>query len=102
MPAFIATIKFTEQGIKSIKDTTRRSSAFKAAAKKMGVKLLDVYWCLGPFDGLLIFEAPDAQAATAAMLSLAAKGNVQTQTAQAFTAAEMDKVLSAMEQRAHS
>jgi uncharacterized protein with GYD domain len=44
----------------------------------------------------LTFEAKDTQAATAAMLYLASQGNVQTQTAQAFTAAEMDKVLAAM------
>jgi uncharacterized protein with GYD domain len=51
MQTFVATIKFTEQGIKSIHDTTRRAAAFKAAAKKMGIKVVDVLWCLGPFDG---------------------------------------------------
>ena len=96
MPTFVTTIKFTEQGIKSIKDTTKRAAAFRAAAKKAGIKVVDMLWCLGPFDGVLTYQAPDAQTATAAMLSLASKGNVQTQTAQAFTAAEMDKVLAAM------
>ena len=93
MARFAATIRFTEQGLKAIHESTRRAEAFKAAAKKLGAKVLDVYWCMGPFDGLLIFEAADSQVATAAMLQLAALGNVQTQTAEIFTASEMDSVV---------
>ena len=90
---FVATIRFTEQGVKSIHDTTRRAAAFKAAAKKLGIMVQDVFWCLGPFDGLLLFEAPDAETATSAMLYLGAQGNVHTQTAQIFTAAQVEKLL---------
>lgn len=43
MATFITTIKFTEQGIKGIKDTTKRAAAVKAAAKKMGVKVSAIY-----------------------------------------------------------
>ena len=93
MAKFVATVKFTEQGIKTVNETTRRAAAFKSAAKKMGVKVLDTYWCLGPFDGLLLFEAPDAQAATAAMLFLGSQGNVQTQTAQIFTATDVETII---------
>ena len=96
MATFVATITFTDQGIKSIRETARRAATFKAAAKKMGVKVKDIYWCLGPFDGLLTFEAPDADTATSAMLTLAAQGNVKTQTAQAFTAAEIEKIVAAI------
>ena len=92
MATFAATVKFTEQGVKAIRETTGRAAAFKTAAKKMGVKVLDVYWCLGPFDGLLLLEAADAQAVTAAMLYLGSQGNVQTRTVQLFTAPEMDKI----------
>ena len=60
----------------------------------MGVKVKDIYWTLGAFDGAVVFDAPDDETATALMLSLAAQGNVQTQTARAFGAKEMDKILS--------
>ena len=96
MATFAATVKFTEQGIKGIRETTGRAAAFKSAAKKMGVKVLDCYWCLGPFDGLLLLEAADAQAVTAAMLHLGMLGNVQTRTVQVFTATEMDKITKAL------
>jgi uncharacterized protein with GYD domain len=39
MATFITTVKFTQQGIKGIDETTKRAAAVKAAAKKMGVKV---------------------------------------------------------------
>src|SRR5450631_4138820 len=93
MATFITTIKFTQQGIKGIDETTKRAAALKAAAKKMGVKVTDIYWTLGEHDGVLIFEAVDDETATTLLLHLGAAGNVHTTTVRAFTAAEMDKIL---------
>jgi uncharacterized protein with GYD domain len=96
MATYIATLRFTEKGIQAIKDTTKRAAAFTKDAKKLGVKVSNVYWTLGPFDGVMIFEADDDPTATAAMLALASRGNVHTSTARAFVAEEMDEVLRAM------
>ena len=96
MATFISTIKFTEQGIKAIKETTKRAASIKAAAKKMGVKVTNIFWTLGANDGLLVFEASDDETATALMLHIGSTGNVQTTTARAFTAAEMDGILAKM------
>ena len=93
MATFITTIKFTQQGIKGIQETTKRAANLKAAAKKMGVKVTNIYWTLGDHDGVLILEAPDGETATALLLHLGAAGNVQTSTCRAFTATEMDKIL---------
>ena len=93
MATFITMIKFTQQGIKGIDETTKRSAALKAVAKKLGAKVTDVYWTLGEYDGLLIFQAADDETATALLLHLAAAGNVHTTTVRAFTASEMDKIL---------
>src|SRR5438552_18826104 len=93
MATFITTLKFTQQGIKAINDTKKRAAVLKAAAKKMGVKVTEIYWTLGDHDGVLIFEAPDDETATTLLLHLGASGNVHTTTVRAFTAAEMDKIL---------
>src|SRR5262245_38703917 len=92
MATFVTTIKFTEQGIKTIQDSPRRAAAFNAAARKIGVKVTDIFWTMGAFDGLLIMEAPDAQAVAAVTLQLCAQGNVHTQTACAFSAADMEAI----------
>jgi uncharacterized protein with GYD domain len=93
MATYVTTIEFTEQGIQNIKDSCKRANAFKSAAKKLGVKVQDTYWTLGTFDGVIVFDAPDEETATAAMLQLCALGNVRTKTARAFKAAEMEGVL---------
>lgn len=93
MATYVATIKFTDQGIRAIAETTQRGAAFKSAAKKMGVKVVQQLWTLGAYDGVLVLEAPDDESVTALMLHLGALGNVQTTTARAFGAAEMDKIL---------
>ncbi len=93
MATFITTIKFTSQGLKDFAETTSRAASIKSAAKKMGVKVTDVYWTLGDQDGLLIFQAPDDETATAMLLHLGSMGNVHTTTCRAFTAAEMDKII---------
>lgn len=94
MATFITSIKFSQQGIKDIDHSTKRAATFKAEAKKLGAKVKDIYWTQGQYDGLLILEAPDEETATAAILHLAVMGNVHTTTCRAFTAAEMEKIVS--------
>ncbi len=96
MATFITTIKFTEKGIQGIHKSPKRAAAFKAAAKKMGIKVSGLYWTLGSFDGAIIFEAPDDETATAAMLHLSSQGNVQTTTARAFEAGAIEKIIGMM------
>ena len=93
MATFIATVKFTQKGLDEITESTKRAAAFKAAAKKMGVKVTANYWTIGYFDGVIIFDAPDDATATAAMLHLAGQGYVHTTTSRAFEAGEMGKVV---------
>jgi uncharacterized protein with GYD domain len=93
MATFITTLHFTEQGIKAIRESCERAAAFKAAAKKMGLNVSGIYWTLGAFDGVIIFEAPDEATATSGMLHLSSLGNIRTQTARAFDAAEMQTIL---------
>ena len=93
MATFITTLHFTEQGIKAARSHVSRAAAFRAAARKLGVKVTGLYWTLGAFDGVIVCEAPDEATATALLLHLVALGNVRTQTARAFDAAEMQKIL---------
>ena len=93
MATFITTLHFTEQGVKAVRDTCDRAASFKATARKMGVKVTGLYWTLGAFDGVLVCEAPDEETATALLLHLGSLGNIRTQTARAYDAAEMKKIL---------
>ncbi|MBX9790510.1 MAG: GYD domain-containing protein [Pirellulales bacterium] len=94
MATYLTTVRFTPTGLAAIQDTTKRAATFKTAAKKLGVKVAATYWTLGDYDGLLVLEAADDQAVTKALIELAALGNVRTATVPAFTAGEIDKLLS--------
>ena len=43
MATFITTMHFTEQGIKSVRQSCDRAAAFKATAQKMGVRVTGEY-----------------------------------------------------------
>ena len=93
MATFISTLKFTDQGIKAVGETGKRSAAFKALAEKMGVTVKDIYWTLGDYDSVVVSEAPDDETITALMLHLASFGNVRPTTTRAFNAQEMDALM---------
>ena len=96
MATYIALSRFTDQGIRSVKDTTKRAAAVREAAKKMGVEMTHIFWTLGHYDLVTIVEAADEQAATASMLSIASAGNIRMQTMRAFTSEEMGGILGKM------
>jgi uncharacterized protein with GYD domain len=93
MASYVSLIKFTEKGVKSVKDTCKRAADFKAAGKKLGIEIKEQYWCMGAYDGVMIFEAPDDDTATAGMLSLCSLDNVTTQTLRCFNAADMTRIV---------
>ncbi len=93
MPSYVTLFHWTEKGIRAVKDTTKRAAKFNEAIKKAGGRVHNVYWTMGPYDGVLIFDAPDDETATAIMVSGGAQGNVRTMTMRAFDAAAMKKIV---------
>ena len=93
MATYIVLSTFTDQGVRSAKDTTKRADAVKELAKKFGATAKEIFWTLGRYDVVAIFEAPDDASMTALGLALGAAGNVRTQTLRAFSREEMNGVL---------
>jgi uncharacterized protein with GYD domain len=58
MATYIVLANFTDQGIRNIKDTTKRADAFKELAKSLGATMKDVYWTLGQYDVAVIPTNP--------------------------------------------
>ena len=96
MATFIVLGSFTEQGIRNIKESPKRTEAFKALAAKVGVKVKDIYWTLGNYDIVSIVESPDTATATSLGLAVASLGNLRTETLTAFSAEEFGKILGKM------
>lgn len=96
MATYILLATYTEQGIKGIKDTVKRTDAVKELAKKAGLTMKESYWTLGAYDVVAVFEAAGDEAMTAFSLSIAKLGNVKTQTLRAFSSKEMTGILDKM------
>jgi uncharacterized protein with GYD domain len=93
MATFVILYKYTEQGIRNIKDAPKRVEAATKAAAKAGIKIKETLWLQGEYDFLSIGEAEDEYAATAFNINILKQGNVHTHTMRAYTAAETTKIL---------
>jgi uncharacterized protein with GYD domain len=93
MSTYIALAKFTDQGLKGVKDTVRRADAAREMASRYGVKMNDIYWTLGEYDIVILLEAKDDAGLTAFNLALSSMGNVKFQTLKAFNREETTALL---------
>jgi uncharacterized protein with GYD domain len=92
MIRYVTLLRFTEQGVKNLKNSTARAAAFQKAATKAGVNVEVQFWTTGHYDGVLIFSAEDENHALRCLAALAAAGNVRTETLRAFDAKEFEKI----------
>ena len=93
MAHYVMLLKFTDQGIRDVKDTTKRAAAFKDMAGKMGAKLNTLLWTMGQYDLVGLAEAPDDETIAAVSVKAGSLGNVSIQTLRGFTADEVDGIL---------
>ena len=93
MATYISLVQFTDKGIQAAKQTTQRVADWAAKVQSMGVSIKQMYWTLGQYDQVCIFEAPDDETAASVLLAADMLGNIRTQTLRAFTTSEMDKIL---------
>lgn len=93
MPTYVSLLNWTEQGIRNVKQTAQRATAFQTMAQKMKVKIKQIHWTMGRYDVVVVMEAPDDEAVTRLMLGLSALGNVRSETLRAYSAQEMAQII---------
>ncbi|MDH4174039.1 MAG: GYD domain-containing protein [Betaproteobacteria bacterium] len=93
MPTFVTLANFTDQGVKTAKDSVNRAEAVKAMGEKFGVKMKDIYWTMGAYDVVAVFEAPDGPSMSAFALAIAGAGNIRSQTLRAYPKEEMKEIV---------
>ena len=96
MATYVVLANYTDQGMKDAKNALKRAEGFKEMAAKFGVTVKDVYWTQGQYDIVVITEASDEISATALGLTVAAMGNVRSETLRAFSTSDMTKIIAKM------
>jgi uncharacterized protein with GYD domain len=96
MARYITLYQFTDQGIRSVKDSPKRLRAAIKKAESLGMKMIGTYYTEGKYDLITISEAADEKVATAFALATAAQGNVRSITMRGHTPDEFEAILKMM------
>jgi uncharacterized protein with GYD domain len=96
MPTYLVLGHFTDQGIRSVRDSLKREEAFRKQCEKVGARVRDVYRTMGRYDIAAVLEASDDVAVSALMYSVGTLGNIRTETLRAFTRQETEDALAKM------
>jgi uncharacterized protein with GYD domain len=93
MPTYISLLNFTDQGIRTVRDTVDRTDRATELAEKHGARLVQTYWTVGPYDLVVVLEAPDDESLTAFLLEVGSAGNVRSTTLRAYNREEMAGII---------
>jgi uncharacterized protein with GYD domain len=89
-------LRFTDQGIRNIKESPNRLDSAKQAYKAAGGELKHFFLLMGKYDALIIAEAPNDETAGKMALALGSLGNVRTESLKAFTEPEYRKLIASL------
>jgi uncharacterized protein with GYD domain len=67
MPTYISLVQFTDKGIQAAKETTQRVADWANKVQSRGVSIKQMYWTLGQYDQVCVFEAPDDETAASVL-----------------------------------
>ena len=84
MAAYVLLIKWTDQGMRQIRDSPNRLDKAKAMLRDMGGQITAFYMTMGEYDMVATYEAPDDAVAARFTLMLGMLGNVRSTTMKAF------------------
>ena len=93
MPRYVILINWTEQGARSVTETTQRADQVRQMIEQMGGRMETLLWTQGRYDLVGIIEAPDEETAAAIGLRAGMAGAVRTETLRAYDAEEMSRIL---------
>ncbi len=96
MPIYISLLKWTDRGLRDIRESPQRLDAVKRVCSAGGGRLTDFYMTLGAYDVVNIGEFPNEEAYLTTLLEVASRGAVRTTTLKAFTEDEYRRIIAAI------
>lgn len=80
MPTYIMLSTLTEGGAETLRSRPERVREVNREVEGMGVRVLQQYAVLGPYDFVNVVEAPDNDTVARVSVELAARGSVRIMT----------------------
>ena len=84
---------YTDQGIRTIKESPKRLDDSRALAKSMGAEVKEFCLAMGAYDFVVTIEAPDDETIARFALALGSRGNARTCTLRLFPEADYRKII---------
>ena len=94
MPTYMTLIRYTQQGIESIKDSPARLDTAKDLFKSLGAEIKSFFLTMGKYDVMVVSEAPDDETTTKLAMTIGSTGAIRTETFRIFTEDEYRKLIS--------
>lgn len=94
MSKYIIVSRLTDEGAKTLKKNPDRIKEVNQELEEIGVKVLEQFFILGEFDFLNIVEADNETAISRAVVELASRGSIRTET---FTAVPINEFIESLE-----
>ena len=94
MPTYMTLIRYTQQGIESIKDSPARLDTAQDLYRSLGAEIKSFYLTMGRYDVVVISEAPDDETTTKLAMTIGSSGAIRTETFRIFTEDEYRKLIS--------
>lgn len=89
MPYYVILSTLTDEGRETLKKKPERILEVNKEIEKMGVKIVQQYAVLGPYDFVNIVEAPDNITVMKMSVELGARGTVKLMTMPAISVEEL-------------
>ena len=96
MPTYIMLSKWTDQGIRQVKDSPDRLVAARQLCRQHGAEMTAFYMTIGVYDLVVVIDAPNDEAFARLAISIAKGGNIRSTTLKAFEEAEYRKIIASI------
>ena len=79
MALYMTQFSYTADAWKAlVKEPEDRAAVFAEHAGKLGGRMVSLYYSMGEYDGMVIFEAPDERTAAAILFAAISPGHLKT------------------------
>jgi len=93
MPAFVMLTNLTPDGVQTLKNNPSRIQEVNREVEQLGIKVVQQWATLGPYDFVTVVEAPDEKTMAKVSVELGSRGTMSSQTLSAIPVDEFVQVL---------
>jgi uncharacterized protein with GYD domain len=96
MATYVTLARYTDQGMRGIKESPARVEAIKKLVADHGGEIKAFYLTLGDYDMLAVIDAPNDNVVAKLLLTIGADGNTRTTTFRAYSEEEFRRVVNSL------